>query len=109
MQQGSDYYYAFASFPDALRFSKDYAGAEEPLALVLQKEYIDEPAPGKYTHVRKRRVAEWPAEFLSRPRRTKDTIPDFLSPTAPDNRLDILRGLARKRRVTKRPNSSLKR
>jgi hypothetical protein len=96
--EGNDYYYAFASFPDALRFSKEHPGAEEPLALVLQKEYIDEPAPGKYRHVRKRRVAEWPVAFLSRPRRTKNTIPDFLSPTAPDNRLDILRGLARKRR-----------
>ena len=95
--EGSDYYYAFASFPDALRFSKEYPGAEEPLALVLQKEYIDEPTPGKYTHVKKRRVTEWPVEFLSRPRRTKNTIPDFLSPTAPENRLDILRGLVRKR------------
>ena len=96
---GSDYYYAFASFPEARRFSNEFPGAEEPLALVLQKEYLDEPAPGKYTHVRKRRVAEWPVEFLSRPRRTKNTIPDFLSPTAPENRLDILRGLARGRRM----------
>jgi putative acetyltransferase len=92
--EGDDYYYAFASYPDALRFSKEYPGAEEPLALVLQKEYIDEPTPGKYTHAKKRRVTEWPVEFLSRPRRSKNTIPDFLSPTAPDNRLDILRGLA---------------
>jgi hypothetical protein len=100
--EGSDYYYAFASFPDALRFSQEYPGAENPLALVLQEEYIDEPAPGKYTHVKKRRVAEWPVEFLSRPRRTKNTIRDFFSPTAPDNRLDILRGLARVRRLPKR-------
>jgi putative acetyltransferase len=107
--EGSDYYYAFASFPDALRFSKEYPGAEEPLALVLQKEYIDEPTPGKYIHVRKRRVAEWPVEFLSRPRRTENTIPDFLSPAAPDNRLDILRGFARKRGLTKRPDSSRRR
>jgi hypothetical protein len=94
---GSDYYYAFASFPEARRFSKECPGAEEPLALVLQKEYIDEPAPGKYKRVKKRRVAEWPVEFLSRPRRTESTIPDFLSPTAPKNRLAILRGLDRKR------------
>ena len=95
---GSDYYFAFASFPEALRFSRQYPGAEEPLALVLQKEYIDEPTPGKYRHVRKRRVTEWPVEFLSRPRRTERTIPAFLSPAAPDNRLDILRGLVRRRR-----------
>ncbi len=94
---GDDYYYAFASYPDALRFSKKTPGAEEPLALILQKQYIDEPAPGQYAHVRKRRITEWPVEFLSRPRRTKNTIPDFLSPNAPMNRLNILRGLAQKR------------
>jgi putative acetyltransferase len=95
--EGNDYYYAFASFPDALRFSREHPGTEEPVALVFQKEHIDESSPGKYTHVKKSRVTEWPVEFLSRPRRTKNTIPDFLSPTAPDNRLDILRGLTRKR------------
>lgn len=96
--EGNDYFFCFASFPAALRFSQRYPGAEEPLALVLQKEYLDEPKPGKYRRVRKRRLAEWPVEFLSRPRRTKNTIPDFLSPSAPANRLDILRGDARKRR-----------
>ena len=99
---GNDYYYAFASYPDALRFSKKYPGAEEPLALILQKEYIDEPAPRKYIHVKKRRITEWSVEFLSRPRRTKNTIPDFLSPSAPKNRLAILRGTARKRRGPKK-------
>lgn len=92
---GDDYYYAFASYPDALRFSEKTPCAEEPLALILQKEHINEPAPGQYAHVKKRRITEWPIEFLSRRRRTKNTIPDFLSPNAPENRLDILRGLAR--------------
>jgi len=96
-EDGSDYYYAFASYPAALRFSKKMPGAEEPLALILQKQYIDESSPGKYAHVKKRRITEWPVEFLSRPRRTRNTIPDFLSPNAPDNRLDILRGLAKVR------------
>ena len=95
---GSDYFYAFASYPEARRFSESYPGAEEPLALILQKEYIEEPRKGRYVHVKKRRIAEWPVEFLNRPRRTKRTIPDFLSPDAPANRLDILRGLVRKRR-----------
>lgn len=94
---GDDYCYVFASYPEALRFSKKYPGTEEPLALVLQKEYIDEPDPGVYAHIKKRRIAEWPVEFLSRPRRTKNTIPDFLAPNAPRNRLAILRGTARKR------------
>jgi putative acetyltransferase len=94
---GNDYYFAFASYPEALRFSKECPGAEEPVALILQKEYIDEPAPGEYVHVKKRRLTEWPVEFLSRPRRRKNTISDFLSPTAPRNRLAILRGTARRR------------
>jgi hypothetical protein len=94
---GNDYYYAFASYPDALRFSKKSPGAEKPLALILQKEYIAEPAPGQYAHVKKRRITEWPVVFLSRPRRKKNTIPDFLSPSAPRNRLAILRGLTKKR------------
>ena len=101
---GSDYFYCFASHPEALRFSKEYPGADEPIALVLQKEHIDEPRRGKYVHVKTRRVTEWPVEFLSRPRRTKHTITDFLSPTAPANRLEILRGLAKKPHRTKGGN-----
>lgn len=101
-EDGNDYYYAFVSYPDALRFSKKSHGAEKPLALILQKEYIAEPAPGQYAHVKKRRITEWPVVFLSRPRRKKNTIPNFLSPTAPRNRLAILRGLTKKRSQTKR-------
>jgi hypothetical protein len=100
-EDGNDYYYAFASYPDALRFSKRSAGAEKPLALILQREYILEPTPGQYVHVKKRRITEWPVAFLSRPRQTKSTIPDFLSPNAPRNKLAILRGLAQKPRQTK--------
>jgi hypothetical protein len=93
---GNDYYFAFANYPRALEFSRRYPGADEPIALILQLEYIDEPKKGKFVHVKRRRVTEWPIEFLSRPRRNKHTIPDFFSPTAPANRIDILRGLARK-------------
>lgn len=93
-ENGSDYFYAFESYEDALAFSQGMQGGGNPLALVLQREYIDEPEPGQYIHVREERVTEWPAEFLRRPRRTAKTIPDFLSPDAPVNRLDVLRGLA---------------
>jgi putative acetyltransferase len=90
---GGDYYRAFASYDEALAFSKSVKDAEEPLALVLQEEYIDEPTPGRYIHVKERRIAEWPVDFLLRPRRMERTIPDFLAPDAPGNRLDILRGV----------------
>jgi putative acetyltransferase len=93
-EDGSDYYYAFASYAEALAFSRATEGAEAPLALVRQLEYIDEPKLGEYHHVKELRITEWPVEFLRRPRRTQNTIPDFLSPNAPANRLDILRGLA---------------
>ena len=98
LDDGSDYYYAFPTYPKALAFSRRTGGAEEPLALILQREYISEPEPGTYIHIKEERVTEWPVDFLSRPRRDKHTIPDFLSPSAPDKRLQILRGLAKRPR-----------
>jgi hypothetical protein len=94
LEDGSDYYRAFATYDQALTFSRATEGAEAPLALVRQLEYIAESEPGAYRHVKELRIAEWPVHFLRRPRRTPNTIPDFLSPSAPPNRLDILRGLA---------------
>jgi hypothetical protein len=94
-EDGSDYFYSFATYAEALIFSQKTKGAEEPLALVLQREYISEPEPGHYIHMKEERITEWPVTFLSRPRRTESTIPDFLSPDAPSNRLDVLRGLAK--------------
>lgn len=93
-EDGDDYYYVFETYEEAFAYSQSNQGCEEPLALVLQNEYIDEPAAGKYVHVKEQRLTEWQVEFLKRPRRTENTIPDFFSPNAPVNRLDILRGLA---------------
>lgn len=93
--EGSDYYYSFASFEEANDFATSTQGAQEPLALVLQEEFIEEESPGEYVHVKERRVTEWPVAFLSRPRRTPSTIPAFMSPSAPSNRLEILRGVAK--------------
>ena len=94
IEDEGDYYYAFDNYEEALAFSEKTKGAEEPLALVLQKEFIDEPEPEKYVHVKEERLTEWPVKFLSRPKRNENTIPDFMSPNAPSNRLEILRGLA---------------
>lgn len=98
LADGSDYFRSFASYPKALAFARRTQGAEAPLALIRQREYIDEPEPGRFIHVKKSRIAEWPVEFLSRPRRTPTTIPAFMSPSAPRNRLAILRGEAKKTR-----------
>jgi hypothetical protein len=94
LENGNDYFYVFESYEDALAFAQKTKGAEEPLALVMQNEYIDEPEPEQYVHVKEKRITEWPPEFLSRPRRTENTIPDFISPDAPNNKLEVLRGLA---------------
>ncbi|MCM8525466.1 MAG: hypothetical protein NE327_03050 [Lentisphaeraceae bacterium] len=94
IEDGNDYYYVFEDYSDALAFYKQTKGAEEPLALVLQKEYIDEPEEEVYVHKKEERLTEWPVEFLSRPRRTESTLPDFFAPDAPSNRIDIIRGLA---------------
>ena len=93
LYEGDDYYYTFDNYDEAVEFSNTN-GCEEPLALILQEEYLNEPEPEVYVHVKEQRLAEWPVEFLNRPKRNKDTIPNFLSPDAPGNRLDILRGLA---------------
>ncbi len=93
LAEGSDYFESFATYEEAFSFADVTDGAEEPLALVLQEEYIDEPSSGQYVHVRDQRITEWPVAFLTRPRRTPQTIPEFMSGTAP-NRVDILRGLA---------------
>jgi len=93
--EGGDFFRAFATYPKALAFSRRTEGADEPLALIRQREYIAEPEPGRFIHVKTTRVTEWPVEFLSRPRRKRNTIPDFLSPAAPRNRLDILRGTSK--------------
>jgi putative acetyltransferase len=92
---GSDYYYAFATIEEALECAGEIPGSEEPLALVLQREHINELNPGEYEHVFVERITEWPVSFLTRPRRTSRTIPDFLAPDAPANRIDILRGTAK--------------
>jgi hypothetical protein len=94
IEDGDDYYYVFDNYDEALDFSKENPGTEAPLALIEQKEYIYEPEPGKYLHIKEQRITEWPVEFLNRPRRGENTITDFFSPDAPSNRLEILRGLA---------------
>jgi hypothetical protein len=91
---GNDWYFAYATYLEAVAASESLQGAGEPLALIRQVEYIEELESGQYFHVKEVRVTEWPVEFLKRPRRTPDTIPAFLSPNAPANRLEILRGLA---------------
>jgi len=93
LMDGDDYFYPFDRYEDAAEFSSKTKGAEEVLALVLQREYIEEPTTGEYIHIKEERITEWPAKFLSRPRRNENTLPDFMAPNAPENKLDIIRGI----------------
>ncbi|MFB9841410.1 GCN5 family acetyltransferase [Mucilaginibacter ginsenosidivorans] len=93
IDDGNDYYYVFETCEDALEYSESNPGTESPLALILQEEHINEPEQGHYVHVKEPRITEWHVEFLNRPKRNADTIPNFFSPDAPANRLEILRGL----------------
>lgn len=100
---GDDFYYAFATYDEAQQAAKSLcaeddtiASVEPPIALILQRERIDEPRTGVYVHVKEERLTEWPPEFLTRPKRTPHTIPDFMAPDASANRLDILRGIVKK-------------
>lgn len=76
---GDDYYCAFASYEDALGFSNATKGAEAPLVLVLQKEWIDEPEPGSYSHEKCERITEWQVEWLADSKRDENSISCFLS------------------------------
>jgi hypothetical protein len=43
---GSDFFYPFVTYSEAAALSRATTGAEEPLALVLQREDIEEPETG---------------------------------------------------------------
>lgn len=75
----SDYFAAFAQYEPALKFSKATLGAEPPLALVRQIEFIDEPSPGVFEWMKEERVTEWQVEWLIDSHRESDSISTFLS------------------------------
>ncbi len=53
-----DYYYAFATYAEAHECSEQSKQADDPLALVLQHEHINEDEPGQYVHIRVPRITE---------------------------------------------------
>ena len=81
LYDGDDYYCAFATFEEASAYSRETAGAEQPLVLVRQDECINEAEPGRYEHHTGERLTEWRVEWLEGSKRTPSSIPDF--PAAP--------------------------
>lgn len=75
---GNDYFYAFETFEEAEDFRQETKGAQKPLALIRQFEWIDEYQPGKYRHEKGERIAEWGAELLDGRKREAGTIEKLL-------------------------------
>jgi len=73
---GDDTCKAFVSYEEAEAFSKLMDNAEPPLVLILQKEHINEPEPGKYEHIKDEepRITEWRPEWLEGAKRGPGTI-----------------------------------
>lgn len=75
---GEIYYYAFSTFEEASEFSKTTKGSEEPLVLVRQYEWINEPEKGHYIHNKGERITEWRVEWLEGSKRELSSISEFI-------------------------------
>jgi hypothetical protein len=76
---GDDYYQAFRTYEEGLAFSKSTLRAEEPLVLILQREWIDEPQPGHYVRKNQERITEWKVEWLADSKASSEAIDKFLA------------------------------
>lgn len=76
--EGEVYYYVFHIYEEALKFSETTDGSEEPLVLIKQYEWIDEPEPGNFVHETGERVTEWRCEWLPDSKREAGTIVNFI-------------------------------
>jgi hypothetical protein len=78
-----DYYAAFARYENALEYSARIEGAEEPLVLIRQREYVNEPTPGTFTWEKTERLTEWQVKWLKGSLRGPTSIADFLANPRP--------------------------
>lgn len=83
--EGDDYYYAFDTYNEALEFSKNTEGTEEPIVLIRQIEWINEPEQGVFVHQKGERIAEWRVEWLSRGSRKPGDIESFIEARRQNN------------------------
>ena len=75
---GDVYYYAFDSFEAAKAFTDGTQGAEQPLVLIRQYEWIDEPTPGHLLPMIGERITEWAVEWLQGSKRAEQSISEFI-------------------------------
>jgi hypothetical protein len=76
--EGDDYFLSFDTYEKAFDFSEKNKGTEEPLVLVLQKEWINEPKSNHFVQMKGKRIAEWKVNWLKGRKRNKDSITRFL-------------------------------
>lgn len=78
INNGNDYFVAFAQYESAERFSKSMPNAEPPLVLVRRLEWIDEPERGHFIPEKEERIAEWQVGWLHDHKRTPNSIEEFM-------------------------------
>jgi hypothetical protein len=76
----NDGYCAFVTYEEALSYSRAHpTTAKEPLALVRQLEWIDEPKKGVFAHKKGNRITEWRVDWLKENKRFDDSIELFIA------------------------------
>ena|SRR5688572_25073326 len=78
-EEESDNFHAFPTYEDARAFSLRTDGAEDPLVLIRQREWIDEPEPDHFIPKKGERITEWKVEWLAGSLREPSSIQDFLA------------------------------
>jgi len=73
-----DYFAAFAQYEKAKAFSMGTSGADDPIVLVRQLEWIAEPTPGTFRAEKGELITEWRVKWLAGNKRGSDTISSFL-------------------------------
>lgn len=74
----SDYFVAFAQYESADAVSRSTSGAEEPIVLVRQLEWINEPERGRFLPEIRERITEWQVHWLAGNKRGANSIQEFL-------------------------------
>jgi hypothetical protein len=79
----SDYVMTFAQYESAEKSSQHTVGAEEPLVLVRQYEWIDELEFKKYFARKGEGITEWQVQWLADGKRNPNSIEEFMKHPRP--------------------------
>jgi putative acetyltransferase len=76
---GDDRYQTFPTYQQAVAFAASELGADEPVVLVRQREWVVEQSPGHYVRKTGERLTEWRVEWLKDRKRLPGAIEQFLA------------------------------